>query len=99
MTANSENAERILSDLKRVVRDSEELMHDSTDALSDKAHEMRERLAKGVQLAKEACARLQEKTKNAARATDTAIREHPYQSLAIALGAVVLIGVLFGRKR
>ena len=99
MTANSENAERILTDLKRVVRDSEELLHDSTDAVSDKAQKMRERLANGVQLAKEASARLQEKTKNAARATDTAIREHPYQSLAIALGAGLLIGVLLGRKR
>lgn len=33
-----------------------------------------------------------------ARATDQTIREHPYPSLAIALGVGVVIGVLLGRR-
>jgi len=33
-----------------------------------------------------------------ARATDRTIREHPYPSLAIALGVGVVIGVLLGRR-
>ena len=33
-----------------------------------------------------------------AKYTDTAIRENPYQALAIALGVGVLIGVLVGRR-
>lgn len=33
-----------------------------------------------------------------AKCADGAIREHPYQSLAIALGAGVLLGVLLGRR-
>ena len=33
-----------------------------------------------------------------ARATDRAIREHPYESIGIAFGVGVLIGVLINRK-
>jgi len=33
-----------------------------------------------------------------ARATDRTIREHPYPSLAIALGVGVVVGVLLGRR-
>ncbi|MBL9200173.1 MAG: DUF883 family protein, partial [Opitutaceae bacterium] len=33
-----------------------------------------------------------------AKCTDSAIREHPYQALAIALGAGLLVGVLLGRR-
>ena len=33
-----------------------------------------------------------------AKAADRTIRDHPYQSLAVALGAGVLLGVLIGRR-
>lgn len=33
-----------------------------------------------------------------ARSTDVAIRENPYQSLAVALGLGLLVGVLIGRR-
>ena len=39
-----------------------------------------------------------EKTAASARATDRVIREHPYESLGIAFGIGVLIGVLINRK-
>jgi ElaB/YqjD/DUF883 family membrane-anchored ribosome-binding protein len=98
VTTNAEHTERILTDLKRVVRDSEELLHDSRGALDEQAEELRQRLAHTVAMAKEACGRLQEKTKEVAKATDATIREHPYQSMGIALGVGVLIGVLIARK-
>ena len=33
-----------------------------------------------------------------AKATDETIREHPYQSIAVALGAGLIVGVLLGRR-
>lgn len=33
-----------------------------------------------------------------AKVTDETIREHPYQSIAVALGAGLLVGVLLGRR-
>lgn len=99
MTANAEHTEKIMTDMKRVVRDSEELLHDSKGALGEQAEALRETLADAVARAKEACVRLQGKTKQAAKATDACIRDHPYQSMGIALGVGVLVGWLISPKR
>jgi len=42
--------------------------------------------------------KIQEQTTAGARATDRAIREHPYESIGIAFGVGVLIGVLINRR-
>jgi ElaB/YqjD/DUF883 family membrane-anchored ribosome-binding protein len=98
MTANAEHTEKIVTDLKRVVRDSEELLRDSKGALGEQAEELRQKLAHTVAVAKETCARLREKTKELAKATDATIRQHPYQAIGVALGVGVLVGVLIGRR-
>ena len=98
MTANAETSEKLVTDLKRVVRDSQELLHDSATVAGGKAHELRERLAETLEVAKTTCRRLEEKAKEGVKATDKAIREHPYQSIAIAFGIGMLIGVLVTRK-
>jgi ElaB/YqjD/DUF883 family membrane-anchored ribosome-binding protein len=98
MTTNAESSEKVLSHLKRVVRDSEEPLHDSGAALGERAREVRERLATTLEKARVTCRRLQEKTSQAAKATDNAIRTYPYQSMGIALGTGLLLGILIGRK-
>jgi len=49
--------------------------------------------------AKGVCERLQDQTTTAAKATDEALREHPYQAIGIAFGVGLLIGVLAMRGR
>jgi ElaB/YqjD/DUF883 family membrane-anchored ribosome-binding protein len=61
--------------------------------------ELRDRLETALDKAKVACERLEQKTVAAAKATDKAVREHPYQALGVAFGIGVLIGVLAGRAR
>ena len=41
---------------------------------------------------------VQEKAVTGARVTDRAIRDHPYESIGIAFGVGVLIGVLINRR-
>jgi ElaB/YqjD/DUF883 family membrane-anchored ribosome-binding protein len=41
---------------------------------------------------------VEEKTTAAAKATDRTIREHPYESIGIAFGLGLLVGVLVARK-
>ena len=53
------------------------------------------RLAQALDTAK---VRVQEGTVAGAKATDRAIREHPYESLGVAFGLGVLIGVLIARR-
>ena len=98
MNSNAGSSERLAADLKRVVRDSEELLKDSAGAVGEKANELRERLAERLEAAKEAYRRFEARAKEGAKATDKVIRDHPYQSIGIAFGLGVLIGVLVARK-
>ena len=52
-----------------------------------------------MEKAKEVGKRLQEQTAAAAKATDKTIRDHPYQTIGIAFGVGVLVGVLAMRSR
>ncbi len=42
--------------------------------------------------------RVQQKTVERAKVTDTLIRDHPYQTIAVALGVGLLIGFLARRR-
>jgi len=90
--------ERLAGDLKLVMRDAEDLLRATVGATSDKVGEVRHRLTKALESAKATCQRLQNKTAEAAEATDRVIRRHPYESLGIALGAGILIGVVVRRS-
>jgi ElaB/YqjD/DUF883 family membrane-anchored ribosome-binding protein len=98
MIATELNTDKLVTDLKRIVRDSEELLHATKDAVGDKAKEVRQRLTDALDAAKRTCLRLEEKTLDSARAADRTIREHPYQSIGVAFGFGLLIGVLVTRK-
>jgi ElaB/YqjD/DUF883 family membrane-anchored ribosome-binding protein len=93
-----ESAEKLLQDLKAVVHDGEELIKAGAMDLSERGMAARERLAAALKAAKETGRKLEEKAVAGAKATDRAIREHPYQALGIAFGVGMLIGVLINRK-
>jgi ElaB/YqjD/DUF883 family membrane-anchored ribosome-binding protein len=90
--------ERLAGDLKAVVRDAEDLMKATAGHAGEKVSEIRHRLAAALESAKATCQRLEEKTIAAAKATDRTIREHPYESIGIAFGLGLLVGVLVARK-
>jgi len=97
MTTEQAN-EQLTSDLKSVVQDAEELMKATAGQAGEKMNEVRSRLAAALESAKATCHRLEEKTIAAAKATDRTIREHPYESIGIAFGLGLLVGVLVARK-
>jgi len=72
---------------------------EATERGDSEKSELRARLEAAVEKAKAACENLQEKTAAAAKATDKAVREHPYQAVGIAFGIGILIGVLASRCR
>lgn len=106
--ANMEHAhstlarERVVADLKSLVRDSEDLLKATAGDLSEKAKETRSRVTAALERAKETCGNLQDETAATARAAaikaDTLVREHPYESIGVAFGVGLLIGVLVMRK-
>ncbi len=75
------------------------MIMEATETGDIEKSELRAKLEASIEKAKVACERLQEQTVAAAKATDKAVREHPYQAVGIAFGVGVLIGVLVGRCR
>lgn len=75
------------------------LIMETTESGVNEKSEVRAKLEAAIEKAKDACERLEEKTVAAAKATDKAVREHPYQAVGIAFGVGILIGVLVARCR
>jgi ElaB/YqjD/DUF883 family membrane-anchored ribosome-binding protein len=98
MSASEINTDRLVSDLKTVTRDAEELLKTVSGERGNGSNEMRVRLSSAIESAKATYRRLEEKTVAGAKATDKAIRAHPYESLGVAFGVGLLVGVLVGRK-
>lgn len=97
MTIHESN-QRLADDFRLVVRDAEDLLKATAGEAGEKVKEVRNRLASALESAKATCERLQDKTVQAAQATDHVIREHPYESIGVAFGVGLLIGVLVGRR-
>ena len=92
------HTDRIVKDLKTVARDAEDLVRATAGEVGEKAREARSRLSAAVESAKASCERIEEKAIAGAQATDKAIREYPYQSIGVAFGIGLLIGVLVNRR-
>jgi ElaB/YqjD/DUF883 family membrane-anchored ribosome-binding protein len=94
--------ERVKEDLQNLARDAEDLLKATAGDVSEKAREARSRLSAALERAKATCSHLQESTiasaKAAAKKADVTIREHPYESIGVAFGVGLLIGVLVGRR-
>lgn len=94
--------ERIKGDLENLTRDAEDLLKATAGDMSEKTNAIRSRVAAALERAKTTCTHLQEQTlataKAAAKKADVVIREHPYESIGVAFGIGLLIGVLVTRK-
>jgi ElaB/YqjD/DUF883 family membrane-anchored ribosome-binding protein len=97
MTAEEANR-RLAADLKNIMRDAEELLKATAGDAGETVKEVRGRLAQAVEAAKETFTGLQDKTVEVAKSADHLVRDHPYESLGVALGIGLLIGALIGRR-
>ena len=91
--------EKLLEDLKEVVRDGEDLLRAGADEIGAQGAAAREKLAAALEMAKETRRRLQERTVEGAKAADRYIRRNPYQTIGIAFGAGLLIGLFATRRK
>ncbi len=94
----SEANDRLAADLRLVVRDSEELLKATAGEAGEKLKEVRNRLSKAVESAKVTCEKIGDTAIKEAKAVDEVVRDHPYESIGVALGLGLLIGILVGRR-
>jgi ElaB/YqjD/DUF883 family membrane-anchored ribosome-binding protein len=89
----------LLAELKSLVMEAETLIAGSvTEHSSDAIEALRARFTAAQERFAEVCASAKKDVVAGAKCTDAAIRANPYQSLAIAAGIGLLLGVLLGRR-
>ena len=97
--ATTHSPEQILSELKALVAEAESVIADSGSERSPEIlGNLRERFGDAKERFNDFYEGTKKKVVAGAKYTDTTIRENPYQSLAIALGVGVLLGVIVGRR-
>jgi ElaB/YqjD/DUF883 family membrane-anchored ribosome-binding protein len=87
------------NDVSTLAEDARDLMAATADVAGEKVAEVRKRLAAALESAKEMAGNVRDKAVAGAKATDEAVREHPYQAIGIALGAGVILGYILARRR
>ena len=97
-TSAEESRERLNEELKDVAREAENLARATGEELSARTRVIQERLEAALETAKAACVQIEEKAVAGVKATDRAIRSHPYQAIGIAFGVGLLFGFLIKRK-
>ena len=95
---NEANMEKLVADLKILSRDAEAVLQVTAGQAGEKMNELRSRLSTALDSAKATCHRIEEKAVAGAKVADKAIREHPYESVGVAFGVGLLVGVLVGRR-
>lgn len=89
----------IINDTNRLVEDTRVLLNATSDAAEETVVAARNRLAAVVDSGRESYDQLRQKAVEGARAADHAMRDHPYQSVGMAFGLGVCLGVLMASGR
>lgn len=94
--------ERALLDLKTLISDTEALVKATAQDVRDETKEIHARVTAALERAKTTYAELQQQGAETGKAVvkraDSIIREHPYQTIGIALGVGLLLGLLAMRR-
>jgi ElaB/YqjD/DUF883 family membrane-anchored ribosome-binding protein len=93
----SKNTQESSTDAGQLAEDARALIAATADVAGEKVGEARKRLAAALERAREIAGTVRDKAVAGAKATDEAVREHPYQAIAIGAGVGLILGYILGR--
>ena len=101
-TATETARKKLVDDFKALTTDTEELLRATANQTGERASAARARVEERLRKAKETVDELRddvmESSRAAAEAADRTVREHPWESVAVAAGIGFLLGMLSGRR-
>ena len=104
MSTNSSDVstDKLVEDLKVVMRDAEALIKATSAQTGEKIQEVRARAEESLRQAQTRLSALEDEAMQRARevadATEEYVRENPWQSIGIAAGVGLLVGLLLSRR-
>jgi ElaB/YqjD/DUF883 family membrane-anchored ribosome-binding protein len=101
-TATEAARKKLVDDFKALTTDTEELLRATANQTGERVSAVRARVEERLRKAKEAVDELREdvveRSRAAAEAADRTVREHPWESVAVAAGVGFLLGMLTSRR-
>jgi ElaB/YqjD/DUF883 family membrane-anchored ribosome-binding protein len=96
------NIKTVRNDMRTLIKDAQDLFREATSNTGVKAEDLRNKgltlLDTAMERAQEVQAAAVETGKEVAQTTDEFVQENPWAAVAIAAGAGLFLGMLFGRK-
>ena len=90
--------DQLMSDLKTVIQDAEAWLRSGSMLTGDDLQAARVKFERTLSGAKAELSRLEERTREAAKATDEYVHEHPWKAVGVGAAAGLLIGMLIARR-
>lgn len=94
--------DKLIADLKLLVGDTEDLLRATAGQAGEKVAAARERMQASLADAKAKLAEAEravlDRTKQAARATDEYVHEHPWAAVGVAAAVGLVLGMLISRR-
>ena len=96
------STDRLVADLKTVMEDAEALLKATSSLTGEKIQEVRARAEESLRQAKVRLTEVEQeamrRAKEIAEATDEYVHENPWQSVGIAAGVGLVLGLLLARR-
>jgi ElaB/YqjD/DUF883 family membrane-anchored ribosome-binding protein len=100
--SNDVSTDKLVEDLKVVMRDAEALIKATSAQTGEKIQEVRARAEESLRQARTRLTAVEDealaRAKEVADATEEYVRENPWQSMGIAAGVGLLVGLLLSRR-
>ena len=94
--------DKLAADLRVVIADAEELLRATASQAGDKVAAARVKIQESLDVANGKLSRVSEvgvdKAKEAARATDDFVHEHPWKAVGVGAALGVILGMLISRR-
>lgn len=94
----NKQTQAISNDVDQLAQEARALITATADVAGEKVAEARKRLADALSRGKEMYGEARAKAVEGVKATDEAVRQHPYQSIAIGVGVGAIIGYLVASR-
>jgi len=94
--SHTKNAER--NDANALAEEARALLEATAELTDKKIIEARDRLADALRSGKHTYMYFQDKAIQGVKAANQTVRDHPYESMILALGVGALVGFLLGRR-
>ncbi|MDN4060847.1 DUF883 domain-containing protein [Massilia sp. YIM B02769] len=92
--------DQLLADLKTVILDAEAWLRHGGSLTGEQLEAAKAKFETAITTAKEGLANLEviEKSKAAAKATDTYVKDNPWKAVGVGAAVGVVVGLLIGRR-